>query len=336
MRIASRRRFELARPVAHLLGISAGLLATIPSAWSAAGGPGGYPNRPVRLVVANAPGGTTDLVARLVAPRISEEIGQTLVIDNRGGAAGLIARDIVARAAGDGYTLLMTNQSIVFAAAMHPNATSDIARDFTAIAWLGTSPNVLVSNPTLAAKNVQELVALLKSRKLIFASGGIGSSTHMAMETFLRTAEVKALHVPYKSAGPALIDVVAGNVQFMFSTLPASLPYVRSGKLRALALAGTKRSPTSPDLPTIIEGGVRGYSYETWYGFFAPAAMTPPLVQWLNGAVNRTLSDVSIRARLADSGVDPGSGTPAEFQKLFREDVARWTKAIHEAGIRPE
>jgi tripartite-type tricarboxylate transporter receptor subunit TctC len=299
-------------------------------------GPAGYPVKPVRLVVANAAGGTPDIVARVIAPHVANDIGQQIVVDNRPGAAGLIARDIVARSPGDGYTLLMTNQTIVFAAALQPNATSDIARDFAAVASLGVSPNVLVTHPALPARSVTELVALLNTRAVSFGSGGIGSSTHVAMELFLRSAGAMALNVPYKSAGPALTDVVAGHVQFMIATMPSALPYLRAGKLRALAVTGAQRSPAAPQLPTVAEAGVRGYSYDTWYGIFAPAAAGSALVNWLNAAINRALADPAVHERLVESGLDPAASSPAAFQKLFRDDVTRWTRAIREAGIKAE
>jgi tripartite-type tricarboxylate transporter receptor subunit TctC len=272
----------------------------------------------------------------VIAPRWAEELGQTLLIDNRAGAAGLIARDVVARAAPDGYTLLMTNQAIVFAAAMHPSGAEGLARDFAAIAWLGVSPNMLVANTAVPARTVTELVALLRARELSYASGGVGSSTHVAMELFLRTTGTRALHVPYKSAGAGITDVVAGHVRFMITTLPAALPYVRNGKLRPIALTGAQRSHALPELPTLAEAGVRGYLFDTWYGVFGPASLPAASVGWINGTVNRTLADGALRERLGESGVDAGTGTPDFFRKMVRDDVSRWTRAMKDIGIRPE
>jgi len=299
-------------------------------------GPGGFPSKPVRLVTAGVPGGTTDIVARVIAPRWAEDLGQTVLIDNRAGAAGLIARDIVARAAPDGYTLLMTNQAIVFAAALHPAGPEGLARDFSAIAWLGVSPNMLVANMAVPARTVAELVGLLRAREMSYASGGVGSSTHVAMELFLRTTGTRALHVPYKSAGAGVTDVVAGHVRFMISTVPAALPYVRNAKLRAIALTGAQRSPALPDLPTLAEAGVRGYLFDTWYGIFSPAGLPVAHVDWINANVNRALGDRTLRERLGDSGVEAGTGTPEYFRKLVRDDVSRWTRAMKDIGIRPE
>jgi tripartite-type tricarboxylate transporter receptor subunit TctC len=328
---------SLARLAAAAVVATATLFAGLPSTVHAQGrGPGGYPLKPVRLVTAGVPGGTTDIVARVIAPRWAEELGQTLLIDNRAGAAGLIARDVVARAAPDGYTLLMTNQAIVFAAAMHPSGAEGLARDFAAIAWLGVSPNMLVANTAVPARTVTELVALLRARELSYASGGVGSSTHVAMELFLRTTGTRALHVPYKSAGAGITDVVAGHVRFMITTLPAALPYVRNGKLRPIALTGAQRSHALPELPTLAEAGVRGYLFDTWYGVFGPASLPAASVGWINGTVNRTLADGALRERLGESGVDAGTGTPDFFRKMVRDDVSRWTRAMKDIGIRPE
>jgi tripartite-type tricarboxylate transporter receptor subunit TctC len=326
------------RRIAGAVAAAATLLAGIaaPAVHAQGRGPGGYPAKPVRLVTAGVPGGTTDIVARVVSPRWAEELGQTVLIDNRAGAAGLIARDVVARAAPDGYTLLMTNQAIVFAAALHPAGAEGLARDFAAVAWLGVSPNMLVANTALPARTVGELVSLLRSREVGYASGGVGSSTHVAMELFLRTTGARALHVPYKSAGAGITDVVAGHVHFMISTLPAALPYVRNGKLRAIALTGAQRSPALRDLPTLAEVGVRGYLFDTWYGIFGPASLPVANVNWINGTVNRSLADGTLRERLGESGVDAGTGTPEFFRRMVREDVSRWTRAMKDIGIRPE
>ena len=305
-------------------------------AQSAGKGSGGYPAKPVRLLVPNVPGGTTDMVARLLAPRLAEEIGQPVVIDNRGGAAGLIARDMALRAPADGYTLLLSNQAIVIAAVLQDKGGSDLARDFNAFAWIGVAPNVLVAHPSVPAKTLPELIALMKVKQLSFGSGGIGSATHMGMELFFHLSGTSALHVPYKSAGPALTDTVSGHVQFLLASMPSALPYIRSGKLRAYGVGGARRSKVAPEVPTLGEAGVRGYTYETWYGVFAVSAVPRPLVQWLNGAVNRVLAEPAVVGRLTDVGIEPGSETPEASQKFFVEDVARWRRLIRDTGIRAE
>jgi tripartite-type tricarboxylate transporter receptor subunit TctC len=299
-------------------------------------GPGGYPVRPVRLLVPNVPGGTTDMVARLVAPKLGDEIGQPVVIDNRGGASGLIARDMALRAPADGQTLLLSNQAIVIASVLQEKAGSDLTREFTAFGWIGVAPNVLVAHPSVPAKTLPEFVALLKAKEVSFGSGGIGSATHMGMELFFHLSGTKGLHVPYKSAGPALNDTVSGHVQFLLSSMPSALPYIRSGKLRAYGTGGSRRSKVAPDLPTLAEAGVRGYLYETWYGMFAVSAVPRPLVAWLNGALNRALADPAIVARLTESGIETGSETPEAAHRFFVEDVARWRRLIRDTGIRAE
>ena len=323
-----------------VLGMSAALtLLSAPApllAQPTGKGPGGYPMRPVRLLVPNVPGGTTDMVARLIAPKLGEDIGQPVIIDNRGGASGLIARDMALRAPADGQTLLLSNQAIVIAAVLQDKAGSDLARDFNAFAWIGVAPNVLVAHPSVPAKTLPELVALLKSKQLSFGSGGIGSATHMGMEYFFHLSGTSGLHVPYKSAGPALTDTVSGHVQFLLASLPSALPYIRSGKLRAYGIGGLRRSKVAPELPTLGEAGVRGYAYETWYGMFALAALPRPLVQYLNGAVNRVLADPAVVSRLTESGIEGGSEAPEAAHRYFVEDVARWRRLIRDTGIRAQ
>jgi tripartite-type tricarboxylate transporter receptor subunit TctC len=332
-------RFNARRgAVVAALALATSLASPGPAAFAQAGGkgPGGYPIRPVRLLVPNVPGGTTDMVARLIAPKLADEIGQPVVIDNRGGASGLIARDMALRAPGDGYTLLLSNQAIVIASVLQEKAGSDLTRDFNAFAWIGIAPNVLVAHPSVPAKTLSEFIALLKAKELSFGSGGIGSATHMGMELFFHLSGARGLHVPYKSAGPALTDTVSGHVQFLLASMPSALPYIRSGKLRAYGIGGTRRAKVAPELPTLAEAGVRGYAYETWYGMFAVSSLPRPLVGWLNTAANRVLADPAVVARLTESGIESGSETPEAAQKFFVEDVARWRRLIRDTGIRAQ
>ena len=255
-------------------------------------GPGGYPLKPIRFLVPFAPGGTTDLVARLVSQRLSDELGQQLVVDNRGGAGGTIAAEIVARSAGDGYTLKMNHQGMTFNATLYPKLPFDTAKAFAAIGQVGITPNVLVVNTAVPAKTVNEFVALAKKGGNIpFGSGGMGSSAHLAVELFMLQTGVKMLHVPYKGAGPALADTIGGQVQMMIATLPAASGHIRAGKLRALGMSGVKRSPAFPDIPTIAESGVPKYDYDTWYGIFGPASLPRTMVTWLNQTMNRGIGD---------------------------------------------
>jgi tripartite-type tricarboxylate transporter receptor subunit TctC len=313
----------------------AAVLAAVPGTAFAQGkGPGGYPMKPVRFLVPFAPGGTTDLLARIVSQRLSEELGQQLVVDNRGGAGGTIAAEIVARAAGDGYTLKMNHQGMTFNATLYPKLPFDTAKAFAAIGQLGITPNVLVINTALPAKTVSEFIALAKKGGISFGSGGMGSSAHLAVELFMLQTGVKLLHVPYKGAGPALADTIGGQVQMMIATLPAASGFIRAGKLRALGMSGLKRSPAFPDIPTIAESGVPKYEYDTWYGVFGPAAMPRPMVTWLNQTLNRVLQDPEMRKRMADTGLEVETSTPEQLQKTVIDDIARWGKVIREANIR--
>ena len=298
-------------------------------------GPGGYPLKPIRFLVPFAPGGTTDLVARLVSQRLSDELGQQLVVDNRGGAGGTIAAEIVARSAGDGYTLKMNHQGMTFNATLYPKLPFDTAKAFAAIGQVGITPNVLVVNTAVPAKTVNEFVALAKKGGNIpFGSGGMGSSAHLAVELFMLQTGVKMLHVPYKGAGPALADTIGGQVQMMIATLPAASGHIRAGKLRALGMSGVKRSPAFPDIPTIAESGVPKYDYDTWYGIFGPASLPRTMVTWLNQTMNRVLVEPDLRKRLADSGLEVETSTPEQMQKTVVDDMARWGKVIREANIR--
>ena len=299
-------------------------------------GPGGYPQKPIRFLVPFAPGGTTDILARIVSQRLSEELGQQLVVDNRGGAGGTIAAELVARAPGDGYTLKMDHQGMTFNVSLYPKLPFDTVKAFAAIGQVGITPNVLVLNTALPAKSVTEFIALAKKSDISYGSGGVGSSAHLAVELFMIQAGVKLLHVPYKGAGPALADTVGGQVQMMIATLPAASGFIRGGKLRALGMSGLKRSPAFPDIPTIAESGLPKYEYDTWYGMFGPAALPRPMVNWLNQTLNRVLNDPAMRQRLSDTGLEVETGTPESMQKTVIEDIARWGKLIREAKIRIE
>jgi tripartite-type tricarboxylate transporter receptor subunit TctC len=299
-------------------------------------GPGGYPQKPIRFLVPFAPGGTTDLLARLVAQRMGEELGQALVVDNRGGAGGTIAAELVARAPGDGYTLKMNHQGMTFNATLYPKLTFDTAKAFAAIGQLGITPNVLVLNNALPAKSLPELIALAKKTEITFGSGGMGSSAHLAVELFMLASGVKMVHVPYKGAGPALADTISGQVQMMIATLPAAAGFIRAGKLRPIGMSGLKRSPAFPDIPTLSETGIIKYQYDTWYGVFGPAALPRPMVNWLNATLNRVLAEPAMRQRLADTGLEVETSTPEALQRTVVEDIARWGKVIREARIRVE
>jgi len=300
--------------------------------------PGVYPDKPIRFMVPFAPGGTTDLIARMVGQRMSESLGQALVIDNRGGGGGTIATDIVAKAAGDGYTLMMNHQGMTFNATLYSKLPYDTLNDFATISMVGVTPNVMVVNPGVAAKSVKELVALAKAKPkgINYGSGGIGSSAHLAVELFVRLAGVQLQHVPYKGAGPALTDTIAGQIQMMIATMPAAAGHIRANRLRALGVSGAKKSPAFPELPTIAEAGVAGYDYTTWYGVLGPRALPANMVQYLAAVTNKALSQKDLREKLSQQGMEVELMSPDRFAEVLKSDVARWGKIIREAGIKAE
>ena len=298
-----------------------------------------YPDRPIRMIVPSTPGGGTDLAARMVAPKLSEYLGQQIVIDNRGGASGNIGAELGARAAPDGYTLTAAVASLTSNASLMKKVPFDIERDFAPIAMTVIVPNLLASHPSLPAANVKELIAHIKSRpgQMQFASAGVGSMPHLMMEFFVSSAGLKMIHVPYKGAGVALVDVIAGHVPVMAANILSTLPQVRAGKLRAYGVTSAKRSPGAPDIPTIAEAGLPGYDAVTWFGVLAPAGTPRDIVMRLHVNVARAVNDTGVRKRFIDDGADPSpSASPEAFATLIRGEVRKWAKVIKDAGIQPE
>jgi tripartite-type tricarboxylate transporter receptor subunit TctC len=300
--------------------------------------PRDYPNRPIRFLVPFAAGGSTDLIARMLGQKMTEVLGQPLVIDNRAGGGGTIATDIVAKASADGYTLMMNHQGMTFNATLYTKLPYDTLNDFAALAMVGVTPNVLVVNPNVAAKSVKEFVTLAKAKPMgiNYGTGGVGSSAHLSVELFQRLAGVQLQHVPYKGAGPALTDTIAGQIQAMIATMPAASGHIRSNRIRALGVSGAKRSPAFPELPTIAEAGVPGYDYSTWYGVLGPRALPAPLVQYIAAVTNKSLTQKDTRERLAQTGMEVELMAPEQFADVIKNDVARWSKIIREAGIKAE
>lgn len=294
-----------------------------------------YPAKPVRVIVPFAPGGTTDIMARLMAPRLGADLGQQILVDNRAGAGSMLGTELAAKAAPDGYTLVLNNIGLALNETIYPKRPYDTQRDLAPVSLLGVTPNMFVVHPSLPVKSVREFVALSKSRpgQLTYASGGIGSSSHLAGELLQIMAGIKVIHVPYKGAGPALIDVASGQVHFMINSMPAVMGHVRGNRLRALAVSGLKRSPAAPDVPTIAESGVPGYEFTTWYGLLAPAATPLSVINRLNEAVQKTLQDADLREKLAQQGVEPEASSPQRFGDIIRSDIAKWRKTIRDANI---
>jgi tripartite-type tricarboxylate transporter receptor subunit TctC len=297
-----------------------------------------YPTRPIRMLVPFAPGGTVDIVARLLGAKLAEELGQQFVVENRGGAGGTIATAMLAKSPGDGYTLMTMHQGLAFNAALYSNLSYDTLDDLAPVAYVGATPNVLVVSEALPVKTLQEFLAYARANpgRIAYGSGGVGSAGHLSVELLQSLTGTKLTHVPYKGSGPALTDLISGQIQAMLLTMPAAMPFVKGGKVRAIATSGARRSPALPELPTIAQAGVPGYEYMPWYGVFGPAALPRELAVRLNQAINKTLADAGVRDRLAQQGLEAQAMTSEQFAELVRADVARWGKIIREVGVRAE
>ena len=297
-----------------------------------------YPSKPVRMVVPFAPGGNTDIIARIVAPSMSKALGQQIVIDNRGGAGSVIGTEIAAKSPPDGYTLLMVSAAHVINPAMVKKLPYDTVRSFAAISMVADVPSAIVVHPSLPARTVKELVALARANpgKLNYASSGRGSIGHLSAELLGSVAGIRMTHVPYKGAGPALVDTMAGHVELLISSMPAVIGQSRAGKLRMIAQGGEKRSPAAPDVPTMIEGGVKGFVVTAGFGLFAPAGTPRPVIDRVLAALKVSLSDPSVRERLSGEGADPVGSTPEEYDQFTRTEIEKWIKVARAAGIEPE
>jgi tripartite-type tricarboxylate transporter receptor subunit TctC len=297
-----------------------------------------YPTRSIRLVVPSSPGGGTDISARIIAPKLSDYLGQQVVVDNRPGAGTMIGGEIVSRAAPDGYTLLMGVSTLAINPAMYKKMPYDALRDFAPISQAVSLPNVIVSHPSVPAKNVKELIALAKSRpgQLTFASAGVGTSPHLSMELFLVMAGLKMVHIPYKGSGPGAVDTVAGHVALMAPNMLTALPYIRSGRLRAFGVTSAKRSAGADDIPTIAEAGVPGYEAVQWYGVLAPAGTPRPIIDRLHAEVAKALQQREVREKLSTDGAEAVGNTPEQFGAYIRAETDKWAKVVKAAGIKPE
>ena len=308
------------------------LLALIPGAGFAA-----YPDKPIRLIVAFPPGGSTDIVARLVGQKLSERLGQQVVVDNRGGAGGTIGTEIAARASADGYTLTMgTTSTHVIAPAAYPNVKYDPVKDFTPITLVATTPYLLVVNTGVQAKSLKEFIALVKSQpgKLNFASAGTGTTTHLAMEMLKGAAGIDIVHVPYNGNGPANTATIGGQVQALFGSMPAVLPQAKAGRLRPLAVGTAKRSPSLPDVPTVAESGYTGFEVSLWLGFFAPKGTPAPVINRLQGELIKIAQSPEMKEQFERNGAEPLTTSQAELTKLMKSELDKYSKVIKSAGIK--
>ena len=297
-----------------------------------------FPRRPIRLIVPFAPGGTSDIVGRLVAATLSDDLRQQVITDNRAGAGAVIGTEIAARAMADGYTIIVNHIGLAINETMYPKRNYNALADLTGITLLGFTPNALVLNNALPAKNARDFIALAKAQpgKIAYGSGGVGSASHLSAALLEQLAGVRFNHIPYKGAGPAMIDVIAGHVQFSAPTLPVALTHYNAGHVQLVATTGEKRAPTLPAIPTLAEAGVPGYSYTTWYALFAPANTPKPIVARINQAFVQALHNTDLGQLLALQGLEPASSTPEQLNNRLRVDIDKWRKVIKSAGIDPQ
>jgi len=295
-----------------------------------------YPGKPVRVIVPLAPGGGSDIVARIMAQALAQQWGQSVVVDNRPGAGSSMGTAIAARAAPDGYSLLVTSSSHTIGPALYPNLWYDPVKDFDEISLIASQPSLIAVNPAIRANSLKELIALLSAEpgKLGFGSAGQGTASHLSNELFLMTAGVKATHVPYKSAGLASAALLSGEIQFMVTNLATAVPLARSGRIRGLAVSSAKRSPAMPEMPTAAEAGLPGYEYATWYGVLAPAGTSRKIVQQVHDDVGRSLQSAFVLERFSGAGLEAQPSTPEEFDAYVKAELNKWHKVVRTAGLR--
>lgn len=297
-----------------------------------------YPTRPVRLVVGFTPGGGVDINARLLAPKLSEYLGQQVIVENKPGASTNIANEFVAKSAPDGHTLLINTSAIAINMSLFRNLPFDTLRDFAPVSIVSESPNVLVVNAKLAAQNVKELIAMARANpgKLNYSSAGVGTTQHLAAELFKLRSGTFIVHIPYKGTAPSMAALIAGEVDLAFANIPSIQPHLKSGRLRALATAAAARDPQLADIPTMKEAGLEGVEVSVWYGVLAPAATPREIVLKVADGIQRATRDAETRRRLVEQGAAPVGNTPEEFGKILREEVARWAEVVKVSGARAD
>ena len=297
--------------------------------------PGAWPTKPVRLVVGYAAGGATDVIARLIAVKLGEQLGQPVIVDNRAGANSNLGAELVARAAPDGYTLYVYTIANTINATLYSKLGYDPVKDFDLIGLIAKIPNILVVNPALPIRSLADYIRYAKESKngITFASSGSGSSIHLSGEMFKMRSKLNMLHVPYKGSAPAVTDLIGGQVDSMFDNTPSALPHVKAGKLRAIAITSAQRSALLPEVPTMIESGYPGFDVQSWFALSAPAGTPPAIIEQLNAALNKVLAQPDVRQRLAEMAATPAGGTPEGARKFAGAEMQRWREVVKAAGV---
>lgn len=324
-------------PTGRLRRIFFGLTAAIVMGASLLANAQAWPTKPIKLVVPFPPGGTTDIMGRIIAQKLGDLLGQPVVVDNRGGANGNIGSDIVAKAVPDGYTLIVSGVgSHAINQSLYKTMPFDVVRDFTHVAMFAKGPNTLVVNPAFEAQNLKQLIALAKARpgSLSYASSGSGSSNHLSMEMLKTRADIFITHIPYRGGGPAITDVMSGQIPMMFINFDAALPYVKAGRLRALAMTGSRRSAQLPDVPTVMEVGFPEFAAESWTGLSGPANLPKDVLARLNGEMQKVLQMPDVKERLTGLGLESVPGTSEEMTALVKVEVEKWGRVIKAAGAK--
>jgi len=318
--------------------VCAAMAAALLCVWSNFGLSQTYPAKAIRLVVPSSPGGGTDIVGRVLAQKLSEALGQPVVVENRAGAGTMIGNEFVAKSPPDGYTLLMGISTLAILPAMYTTMRYDALKDFAPISQAVTVPNVLVVHPSLPARNVKELIVLARSRpgQLAAGSAGTGTNPHLSLELFRSLAHIDVVHEPYKGSGQSIVGLISGEIALNFISVPTAVPHLKTGKARALGVTTAKRSEAVPDLPTIAEAGLRGYEATQWFGVLAPAGTPRPIIERLHREVTTALQAPDVKKHLATEGAEVVAGTPEQFESYLRSETEKWARVIKAAGIKPQ
>lgn len=297
-----------------------------------------YPNKPIRFILPFPPGGGTDILGRIIAERLTQNMGQPVVMENRGGAGGNVGAEAAARSAPDGYTLVLVAPSLAISPSLYAKLNYDPVKDLAPISLVGTVPNVLITHPSVPAQNLAEFIALAKTKPggMNFGSGGSGTSNHLGGELFNSVAGVKLVHVPYKGVNLAMNDVLGGQIQLVVIGIPAALPHIKAGRLRALGVIAPQRAPTLPEVPTVAEAGLPNYEVTTWYGVLAPAGTPRAIIARLNTELGRVMHAPDLKERFAATGTEPRTSTPEEFADYIRQEIAKWGKVVRDAGLKAD